>query len=30
MLRQTEAEEADARARTFALVDAFIDQVSGL
>jgi GMP synthase-like glutamine amidotransferase len=30
MMRQTEAEEADARARTFALVDAFIDQVSGL
>ena len=30
MMRQTEAEEADARARTFALVDAFLDQVSGL
>jgi GMP synthase-like glutamine amidotransferase len=30
MMHQTEAEEADARARTFALVDAFIDQVSGL
>ncbi|MEY3663109.1 MAG: hypothetical protein RI919_625 [Actinomycetota bacterium] len=30
MMRQTEAEEADARARSFALVDAFIDQVSGL
>jgi GMP synthase-like glutamine amidotransferase len=30
MMRQTQAEEADARARTFALVDAFIDQVSGL
>ncbi len=30
MMRQTEAEEADASARTFALVDAFIDQVSGL
>ena len=30
MMRQTEAEEAHARTRTFALVDAFIDQVSGL
>ena len=30
MMHQTEAEEADARARTFALVDAFLDQVSGL
>ena len=30
MMRQTEAEEADARARTFALVDAFLDQVSEL
>lgn len=30
MMRQTEAEEADARARTFALVDAFLDRVSGL
>ncbi len=30
MIRQTEAEEADARARTFALVDAFLDRVSGL
>jgi len=30
MMRQTEAEEADGRARTFALVDAFLDRVSGL
>ncbi len=30
MMRQTEAEEADARARTFALVDAVLDRVSGL
>jgi GMP synthase-like glutamine amidotransferase len=30
MMLQTEAEEVDARARTFALVDAFIDQVSRL
>ncbi|MFM5951936.1 MAG: type 1 glutamine amidotransferase, partial [Micrococcales bacterium] len=30
MMHQTEAEEAHARARTYALVDAFIDRVSGL